>query len=84
MRLLELRDDHVDAERPIGQLPNARDAPPDLFAGQTLPPSTPQPPAPETAETSSGAAENPKPTEKTGCSMPSARQSGVRSGGSTR
>src|SRR6266545_321989 len=46
-------------------------------AGTPLPPSTPQPPAPETAATSSGPAEIPKPTEKIGYLMPSAWQSGV-------
>jgi hypothetical protein len=70
-RRLEVSDDDVDAERPVGQLADARSPPPDLLGGRPLPPSTPQPPAAETAATSSGPAENPKPTEKTGYSMPS-------------
>ena len=42
-----------------------------------VPPRTPQPPAFDTAATSSGPAPVPKPTEKTGASMPSRRQNGV-------
>jgi hypothetical protein len=45
--------------------------------GIPLAPSTPQPPASETATTSSGPAENPKPTKKIGYSMPRSAHIGV-------
>lgn len=47
-------------------------------AGRLAPPSTPQPPAADTAAASSGPADTSKPTEKTGQSMPSASHSGAR------
>jgi len=46
-------------------------------AGAFESPSTPRPPAFDTAAASSGDAPGPKPTESTGASIPSVRQSGV-------
>ena len=65
-RMLEGGDDQVQAERAVGE-PRVRSIRSVIAgAGMLLPPSTPQPPAAETAATSSGAAGKRKPAEKIG------------------